>query len=111
MQSELRPCVRGKGRTLTGTGRHSVRCECARGHKCVCSACGGAQHGWPGWLGLATATDDSGLARREHELRERWEQSYNPSRKRQKQSIREACIDLAVDDQVIPPGLGSSNSP
>lgn len=54
--------------------------------------------GGPGWLGLATATDDAGLIEREEQVRERWERSYNPSRRRQNKSARETCIDLARID-------------
>jgi hypothetical protein len=41
-----------------GEGRHSINCENATQPKCVCKGCGGAEHGWPGAVRIAS--DPSG---------------------------------------------------
>lgn len=79
---------------------HSRRCEEAVGHKCVCTVCGGARHGWPGWLGLATASDHDPLGHRARGVQEKWDKSYDPSKSRQRKLVREACIDFARLDIV-----------
>ena len=74
---------------------HSRRCEEAVGHKCVCTVCGGARHGWPGWLGLATESEDGPLQVRTERVQRRWDRFYDPGKSRQRKPVREACIDFA----------------
>jgi hypothetical protein len=43
---------------------HNGACAAAVGHVCRCSGCGGALHGWQGWVGLATGEPEAREARR-----------------------------------------------
>lgn len=39
-------------------GTHNDNCASAKGHQCRCGGCGGALHGWQGWVRLANSDDD-----------------------------------------------------
>lgn len=79
---------------------HPVVCERAQGHRCGCSACGGAQHGWTG--GLQLARDPSPMDRQK--ARDRSDAAWavtrpplgrrKPSKKRRAAATDSATVDL-----------------
>ncbi|WBB52459.1 hypothetical protein [Verrucosispora sp. WMMD573] len=80
------------------TGRHNPSCETARGHRCLCTQCGGSQHGVQGWL---DHVDQDYLTR--HEGRERFESKlawteHRPRSLEQTRGNQEVTTDLARID-------------
>ncbi|RQX11943.1 hypothetical protein DDE19_29725 [Micromonospora ureilytica] len=80
------------------TGRHNPSCETARGHRCLCTQCGGSQHGVQGWL---DHVDHDYLIR--HGRRERFESKlawteHRPRRLEQTRGNQEITTDLARVD-------------
>jgi hypothetical protein len=60
---------------MASTGKHPGNCERAKGHVCRCGNCGGSQHGWGGWIGLAREPEQVRVERRSSilgKLAERW---------------------------------------
>ncbi|MEU7713153.1 hypothetical protein AB0B03_14470 [Micromonospora chalcea] len=78
--------------------RHNPRCAKAEGHRCVCSECGGSQHGVQGWLDLVNHDDAGRRGRREFfENKLSWTQDR--SQRAQKDRVnREVATDLARVD-------------
>ncbi|MCG5220234.1 hypothetical protein [Streptosporangium sp. KLBMP 9127] len=80
---------------------HPVSCEGAKQHQCRCSACGGAQHGWPN--GLALARDTSPIARQEARDRSdvAWAGTQPPRGQRRPSKGRQAAAtDCATVDLI-----------
>ncbi|MEV4693059.1 hypothetical protein AB0K27_18315 [Micromonospora echinospora] len=78
--------------------RHNPRCAKAEKHRCVCSECGGSQHGVQGWLDLVNQ-DDAGRRGRRESLEGKL--SWTPNRPRRLRMTRvnkEAATDLARVD-------------
>ncbi|WP_146247451.1 hypothetical protein [Micromonospora arborensis] len=80
------------------TGRHNPGCETARGHRCLCTQCGGSQHGVQGWL---SHVDQDSLIR--HGRRKRFESKlawteHRPQRLEQTRRNQEITADLARVD-------------
>ncbi len=48
------------------TGRHNPSCATAQGHRCLCTECGGSQHGVQGWLDHVGHDHSIRRRRREH---------------------------------------------
>ncbi|WP_435209402.1 hypothetical protein [Micromonospora sp. bgisy143] len=77
------------------TGKHNPGCETARGHRCLCTQCGGSQHGVQGWL------DQAGHDRLiRHGRRGRFEGNlvwagHRPRRLEQSRRNQEITADLA----------------
>ncbi|MFC9971486.1 hypothetical protein ACFVH6_11400 [Spirillospora sp. NPDC127200] len=57
-----------------GEGRHTGHCENATRPKCVCRGCGGAEHGWPGALQIASDTSGRKLAKLTDAANKQWEE-------------------------------------
>lgn len=67
---------------------HNGACAAAVGHVCRCSGCGGALHGWQGWVDLAAGEPDVRQARRKA-LQARAGEVTGPAR------LRPVYLDLA----------------
>ncbi|MEV4500306.1 hypothetical protein AB0J84_32030 [Micromonospora arborensis] len=80
------------------TGGHNPGCEKARGHQCLCTQCGGSQHGVQGWL---SHVGQDRLIR--HGRRKRFESKlawteHRPQRLEQTRRNQEITTDLARVD-------------
>lgn len=73
---------------------HNLNCANAKGHRCRCAGCGGSEHGWRGWLGLAKGTDSERQSRREI-VETQWKDNYRPTRTVPNAKSRESGVDLA----------------
>ncbi|TWG21071.1 hypothetical protein FHX34_103601 [Actinoplanes teichomyceticus] len=73
-------------------GTHNNNCAYAKGHDCACGGCGGARHGWQGWLRMAGDADRRS-ARSRH-LRARLTRRQNGGLRRD-QPNRARIVDLA----------------
>lgn len=73
---------------------HNLNCAKAKGHVCRCGGCGGSEHGWRGWLGLAKSTSSERQAHREM-IEAQWKDHYRPTRKPPNTKSRAAGTDLA----------------
>lgn len=60
---------------------HNGACATAVGHVCRCSGCGGALHGWQGWLDLASGEPEARKARR-IDLENREAEACDPNTRR-----------------------------
>ncbi|NMO93916.1 hypothetical protein [Actinomycetospora sp. TBRC 11914] len=83
--------------------QHYKNCEEARLHQCRCTWCGGALHGWIGWIDLTR--EAQGSSEREEELRDRaeteWKRYKDPSRRRRRRrQLREQVVDRVRLDLV-----------
>ena len=79
-------------------GTHNSRCETAKNHHCVCTGCGGSQHGVQGWLDHVG--DDPTVRQRKRENLEgklAWTDDH-PRRLKLIGSNQETTIDLARVD-------------
>lgn len=56
-----------------GEGRHTASCEKATRPKCVCRGCGGAEHGWPGAVRIASDSSGRELAELTRAAEKQWE--------------------------------------
>ena len=74
-------------------GQHPGSCANATRHQCRCSGCGGSQHGWAGWVGLATGAGQDRDTRR-RSVERSWTGSRG-SGGRPTPARREAGVDLA----------------
>lgn len=61
---------------------HNGACANAVGHACRCSGCGGALHGWQGWLDLAGGDPETRRARRK-DLEDKNAEAREPKTRRQ----------------------------
>jgi hypothetical protein len=75
-----------------GRGSHNSSCANAKGRECHCSGCGGSQHGWEGWLTLATATKGVRESRREA-VDSEWKKNFNHRKPRSNARNRVAGVD------------------
>ncbi len=80
---------------------HPINCEEAQHHKCLCTNCGGLQHGWPYRLRLAYAPtgEKRDIARQKAE--EKWTTaSKGRENKKPTYPMMEAAIDTSIADLV-----------
>lgn len=80
------------------TGRHNPGCATARGHRCLCTECGGSQHGVQGWLDHAGHDHASRRRKRgRYESRLAWTKR-RPRRLKRTRANQEITTDLARAD-------------
>lgn len=79
---------------MSGSGNHNDSCAHAVGHACRCTGCGGALHGWRGWVAVASDTDSTRQGRRQT-VDSQWREHYKPPRKRSNKKSRAASTDAA----------------
>ncbi|MEV4729423.1 hypothetical protein [Saccharopolyspora sp. NPDC049426] len=73
---------------------HNQSCARAKRHVCNCSGCGGSQHGWESWVGLANSTERE---RQEKfaEIQKVWDRHHKPGSTRSNAHVRGAVADFA----------------
>ncbi|QXJ20562.1 hypothetical protein AGRA3207_001295 [Actinomadura graeca] len=79
---------------------HPINCEKAQQHKCLCSKCGGLEHGWPYRIRLAYAPTsvERDVVRRRAE--EKWLTESEGREKKATFPMKEAAVDTSISDLI-----------
>jgi hypothetical protein len=82
-------------------GRHNGSCATAKRHECNCTGCGGALHGWGGWIELARQTSDTGRTQRRCDVDRSWRNAFSSKSRRTVTKLQKAAgTDSAILDIV-----------
>ena len=90
-----------KGDPMRFGGTHHHGCENATQHKCVCTQCEGALHGWPSRLSYVRESDGRSRAAFRARADQRWADAHNGHTKRKPSKRKKAAATDAAEADIV----------